>query len=78
MRSSVDKLTRKLSKDSQLNKSSELVLYARQKTVGVVVSKTMGKEHVFIVSGDDNDYRNTGLEDRNQPILISVGTSLSL
>ena len=71
MRNSVEKLTKKISKDSE---ASNEQVYVKEETVGVVVSKTTGDDNTFTVSGDETDYKKTQLADNNQPVLFSVGT----
>jgi hypothetical protein len=74
MRRSADKLTEKISNDFAKAKENESAVYLKAETVGVVVSKTTGGDHiVFTVSGDANDLKETNLENKDQPILISVG-----
>jgi hypothetical protein len=73
MRNSVEKLTKKISKDSE--DTSDEQVYVKEETVGVVVSKTTGDDTSFTVSGDQTDYTKTDLADNNQPVLFSVCAS---
>jgi len=74
MRSSVEKLTNKMSKDSTDSEDAEPI-YVKEQSMGVVVSKTTGDDTSFTVSGDQSDYTNTNLGDSagdKKPLLFSV------
>ena len=69
MRNSVEKLTKKISQDSE---AEDKPIYLKEETVGVVISKTTGDDTSFTVSGDDTDYTRTDIADDTKPVLFSV------
>ena len=71
MRNSVEKLTKKISQDSD-SEAEDKPIYLKEETVGVVISKTTGDDTSFTVSGDDTDYTRTDIADDTKPVLFSV------
>ncbi|XP_063695070.1 adhesion G-protein coupled receptor G7-like isoform X2 [Bolinopsis microptera] len=72
MRNSVEKLSNKISKDSKDTEDNSPI-YVKERKMGVIVSKTIGDDTSFTVSGDKSNYTNTDLAtDKNSPVLFTV------
>ena len=72
MRSSIDKFANKVSEDSSANDTDEGLIYLREETMGVVISKKAGAETSFTVSGNIRNYTQSNLTDGDKDILFSV------
>ena len=76
MRNSVEKLTNKISEDSD-DESDDGPVYVKEQTMGVIVSKTAGDDTSFTVSGNKSDYTDTKLvEGESKDVLFSVSSSI--
>ena len=72
MRSSVDKFANKVSDDSSANDTDEGLIYLKEETMGIVISKKTGAETSFTVSGDISNYTQSNLTDGDKDVLFSV------
>ena len=77
MRNSVEKLTNKISEDSD-DVRDDGPVYVKEQTMGVIVSRTAGSDDTsFTVSGNKSDYTDTELvKEESKDVLFSVSSSI--